>query len=171
MLLDLYSNFMHMDSLNITKKLLCHFDNKLTVELVDNCKSISLLEALYNCNFPWLTHRHKVCCFYRFMTAIPDTDGAVMDECEELRAPEQGQQYQNTVRRYPLETRNTRQEVVQSTPRFCESRNWGCTTYLTLSVGFIHILASTYIVTHSGDNVAIFFPSSPSPSYILFINS
>ena len=94
---------------------------------------------------------------HRFMTVIPETDGPVMDECEELRAHDQGQQYQNTVRRPPLETRNTRQEVIQSTPRFCESRNWGCTTYLTLSVGFIHILASTYIVTHSGDNVAIFF--------------
>ena len=90
------------------------------------------------------------------MTAIRDTECPVMDEYEELTAHDQGQQYRNTIRRYPLEN-HTRQEAVQSTPRFCESRNWGCTTYLTLSVGFIHILASTYIVTHSSDNVAIFF--------------
>ena len=66
------------------------------------------------------------------MSAIPNTDVPVMDDCEELGAHDQGQQYRNTVRRYPLETRNTRQEVVQSTPRFCESQNWGCTTYLTM---------------------------------------
>ena len=40
MLLVPYFNFMHIDSLKITKKRLCHFDNKLTVELVDNCNNI-----------------------------------------------------------------------------------------------------------------------------------
>ena len=77
---------------------------------------------------------------------------------EERRAPNNESDHSNTSRRQFVQV-NIGEQSQNAKPKanFCDASNWNCTTFLTLTVAFIHITGSAYIASSSTNKVVISF--------------
>ena len=77
---------------------------------------------------------------------------------EERRAPQNESNHSNTPRRQFVQVNVGEQgQNGKLKANLCDASNWNCTTFLTLTVAFIHITGSAYIASNSTNKVVISF--------------